>query len=97
MLFRSEIDEMTLPELKSFLDVTDRLARKQYAQHQHNMSVMRQNPNLKDIAPFYDVPELPAPKPQPAQIPSIKSDAEFNALPPGSVFIGPDGKKRKKP
>lgn len=27
----------------------------------------------------------------------IASDADYNALPPGTVFIGPDGKKRKKP
>lgn len=27
----------------------------------------------------------------------IKSDEEFDALPSGAVFVGPDGKKRKKP
>lgn len=30
-------------------------------------------------------------------IPKIKSDAEFDKLPSGSIFIGPDGKKRTKP
>ena len=30
-------------------------------------------------------------------VPQIQSDAEFAKLPSGAVFIGPDGKKRKKP
>jgi len=30
-------------------------------------------------------------------IPRIASDAEFNALPSGAEFFGPDGKKRRKP
>jgi len=29
--------------------------------------------------------------------PVVRTDAEYNALPSGTVFIGPDGKKRKKP
>lgn len=34
---------------------------------------------------------------QPPQgIPTITTDDEFDALPPGTVFIGPDGKRRKK-
>lgn len=31
-----------------------------------------------------------------ATIPTIKDDAEYNRLPPGTDYIGPDGKKRKK-
>lgn len=30
-------------------------------------------------------------------IATIKSDAEFNKLPSGAIFVGPDGKKRRKP
>lgn len=29
--------------------------------------------------------------------PMVKTDADYNALPSGTVFIGPDGKKRRKP
>ena len=29
--------------------------------------------------------------------PRINSDAEYNALPSGTIFIGPDGKQRRKP
>lgn len=36
-------------------------------------------------------------QPQAQEVPSIKSDADFNKLPSGSIFIGPDGKKRRKP
>lgn len=28
---------------------------------------------------------------------AIKSDAEYNALPPGAIFVGPDGQQRRKP
>lgn len=32
-----------------------------------------------------------------APVPSIKTKAEYAALPSGSVFVGPDGQQRKKP
>lgn len=37
-----------------------------------------------------------APAP-PAEVPTIRSDADFKKLPSGAIFIGPDGKKRRKP
>lgn len=40
----------------------------------------------------------PAPAPKPAGgVVKITSDAEFDALPSGALFVGPDGKQRKKP
>lgn len=36
-------------------------------------------------------------QPQGREFMSIKSDEEFNKLPSGTIFIGPDGKKRRKP
>jgi hypothetical protein len=45
-------------------------------------------------------PEPAAPKPQKAFdkfLPQPKTEAEFAALPPGSVFIDPEGKRRRKP
>lgn len=37
-------------------------------------------------------------KPSPSSAPSrVNSDADYNALPSGAVFIGPDGKQRRKP
>lgn len=46
-------------------------------------------PGLQGVAP----PQATAPS-GPAV---IKSDDEFNALPSGSIFVGPDGKQRRKP
>lgn len=46
----------------------------------------------------YKVPELPSSQQTaPTGPKQIKSDAEYDALPSGAEFIGPDGKKRRKP
>jgi hypothetical protein len=37
------------------------------------------------------------PAPKGGAIPKIATDEEFNKLPSGSVFVGPDGKQRRKP
>jgi hypothetical protein len=42
------------------------------------------------------MPEAPA-VPDPTAPATITNDAEYDALPSGTVFVGPDGKKRKKP
>jgi len=34
---------------------------------------------------------------QPGGVRTIKNDAEYNALPSGATFVGPDGKTRRKP
>ena len=44
----------------------------------------------KDTAP----PPADPPAGKPA---NIKSDADYNALPSGATFVGPDGKTRRKP
>ena len=84
-----EIDDMTIPELKSFLYVTDRLAHRQYALHQFNLSKMRANEKLREVAPFYEVPEV-------API-EIESDADRDQVPSGTEYIDPTGTKRRKP
>ncbi len=58
-----DVDSLTVPELKTLLDVTERIATRQYAQHQTMLDKMRANPNLKDLAPFYEVPPLPSAPP----------------------------------
>jgi hypothetical protein len=59
------------------------------------------NPNRQDWQTYFAGGKAaPAPTrtaPAPGGMPTIKSDADYNALPPGTVFIGPDGKQRKKP
>jgi len=39
----------------------------------------------------------PEAAPQDAGVVTIKDDAEYDALPSGSVYVGPDGVKRRKP
>ncbi len=69
-----QIDTFTIPELKNFVSLTERLARQQYAEHARNLEVMNQNENLRGLAAFYAVPELPPPttkdagKPSPQQV-----------------------------
>ncbi len=41
-------------------------------------------------------PGLPVAKPQPVEA-RISSDAEYDALPSGTTFVGPDGQRRVKP
>ena len=82
-----DIEDMTLPELKSFLAVTDRLAHRQYDLHQQNVKTMKANPKLAEVAPFYDVPALSAQKP---------SASDYESLPSGSIYMAPDGTQRRK-
>lgn len=45
----------------------------------------------------YDIPKIETAPPGQGGVMSIKSDADYDALPSGSVFIAPDGSKRRKP
>jgi hypothetical protein len=42
-------------------------------------------------------PEGQTPPPSGPTVPRVSNDAEFNALPSGTQFIGPDGQTRRKP
>lgn len=46
---------------------------------------------------FIDMPQIKQAKPPTDAAIRISGDAEYNALPKGAVYIGPDGVKRKKP
>jgi len=59
-----EIDDFTLPELRDFVNTTEKLARQTYAEHQRALGVMKQNPELERFIPFYSVPDLPGDEPQ---------------------------------
>ena len=54
-----DINDFTMPELKAFIETTDRLARRQYKNHQSNIDVMKKRPDLEKLVPFYEVPDLP--------------------------------------
>jgi hypothetical protein len=42
-------------------------------------------------------PEASVTGPQPAELAQVKTDADYERLPSGAEFIGPDGKRRRKP
>lgn len=54
-----EIDDFTLPELKDFVSVTERLAKKTYGEHQRMLGVMKSDERLTGFVPFYEAPLLP--------------------------------------
>ncbi len=113
-----DIDDFTMPDFKTFLSTTEKIARKTDARHQKMLEKARANPAARHLAPFYEIDPLPAAQPDrvvsqnqqqsnttrgskaapaPQSLPTIKGDADFNKLPSGAIFIGPDGKKRRKP
>ncbi len=50
------------------------------------------------VTDFAPVTETQIGAPGPTAAPArVTSDAEYNSLPPGTTFIGPDGKQRRKP
>jgi hypothetical protein len=51
-----QVDNMTMPELRSFVTLSERLAKLQYDLHGQNVNVMRGRPDLANLVPFYEVP-----------------------------------------
>ena len=54
-----EID-MTAAEIRQLAKASERAARFNYSEHQRKMKVMQENPDLRQIAPFYQGPAMPA-------------------------------------
>ena len=50
-----DIDSMTLPELSSFLEVTDRLAKRQYDAYQKNLGALAKKKDYAEVVPFFEV------------------------------------------
>ncbi len=56
------IADMTMDELHKVVDISQRLAARQYASHETLMGKMRKDPNAQDVVPYYEVgAKLPAP------------------------------------
>lgn len=55
-----EISDFTIPELKDFLKVTERLARKSHAEHKRIIGVMSNSKDdaIKGLVPYFDIPDL---------------------------------------
>jgi hypothetical protein len=59
-----EIDDFTIPELKEFLKVTERIARKTHDEHRRVIGVMAnsKDENVRSLVPYFDIPDMPAPR-----------------------------------
>jgi hypothetical protein len=77
--------QITMDEkaIRRILDINDRAARNVITGHNKKVEGIKTNIPLKVEVP--------------GAVVSIKSNAEYNALPPGTVFIDPEGKQRRKP
>jgi hypothetical protein len=69
--------------IRRILDINDRAARNVINSHNKKVEGIKTNIPLKVEVP--------------GAVVSIKNNAEYNALPPGTVFIDPEGKQRRKP
>jgi hypothetical protein len=101
-----DIDSMTVPEIRTITDVAESAARSAIQRNSQNVAKARKQPGVDNLVDFYDV-AMPAPyqptqtqqaaQPQQGGVARVNSDADFDKLPSGTVFVGPDGKQRKKP
>jgi hypothetical protein len=69
--------------IRKVLEINDRAARNVINSHNKKVEGIKTNIPLKVEAP--------------GAVVSIKNNAEYNALPPGTVCIDPEGKQRRKP
>jgi hypothetical protein len=60
-----DIDSLTVPEIRQLAKASERAARFNYGEHQRKLQVMKDNPDLNKVAPFYQGPamnpEVPGP------------------------------------
>lgn len=54
------IDDFTIPELKSFMEVTERIARKAHSEHNRMLDVMRnsKDESVRGLVPYFEVPPI---------------------------------------
>lgn len=53
------ITDLTAAELKQLAKASERAARFNYAQHERRMNSVRDKPEFKTVAPFYEAPQMP--------------------------------------
>lgn len=96
------IDELTTGELAEIAKLTKRASNYRVRAHQDMVDEVGRRPDTKGLTPFYKIPGSERVLKYTGDadmggIAKISSDADYNALPSGAVFTGPDGKRRRKP
>lgn len=96
------IDDMTTIELGELAKLTKRASNYRVRAHQDMVDEVGRRPDTKGLTPFYKVPGAERVLKYTGDsdmggVAKIASDADYNALPSGTVFTGPDGKQRRKP
>lgn len=96
-----DTDPDALPRV---VQVYEDVIRGRVEQHNREFAEMKANPNLANAFPYsleIKLPERSATPPPGAAAPetpvTVKTPDELKALPSGSLYIGPDGKTRRKP
>jgi hypothetical protein len=97
-----EINQFTIPELKTILSLADRSARFEYGLHENRMKILRDDPDesIRREARIFEAPPLPKSRfeGKPSASPSGKASpssggATLKSLPQGSKQIGTSGGK----
>lgn len=96
-----DTDPDALPRV---VQVYEDVIRGRVEQHNREFAEMKANPNLANAFPYsleIKLPEKSVTTPPGAAAPgtpvTVKTPDELKALPSGSLYIGPDGKTRRKP
>lgn len=76
--------DFTATELRTLANVAKRAAKFRYSEHQRKLEIMKNDPNLSGIAPFYEVSGMKQDSKIPAQ------ETLKLSLPPGFEIIGVD-------
>lgn len=87
-----DIDSLTIGELRDIANLNKKMAAFRGRMHKQMLDSLVADENTKKYVPFYSVPGMDVLTPK-----RITSDAEYNALKSGDVFIDPQGKERRKP
>jgi hypothetical protein len=88
LLSRAEtdgVDNLSIPEINTIVDIADRAAKLDYADHQRILGVIRGNPDkaISGLADFYDA------RPMPEHVPARQAAPAAAAPPPAAAPAAP--------
>jgi hypothetical protein len=90
--------DLTPVEITQLMVGMKKVAEYQLSVHQSNVDKVRGLPRGGDVlAPFLEIPKgAPGTAPSNGSPAKVTNEAEYNAIPSGTVYIAPDGKTRTK-